>query len=196
MHAGPTHEKRFDPAGAERLLSLERHARLQPDQLLRTLGVAPGQTVADLGCGPGFWALPLAEIVGPTGRVAALDASPRMFELLARQNPPPWLDMVEAELPETGLPDAWADWVWLAFVFHEVEPPQALAAESLRILKPGGRVAVLDWRPDGAGESGPPRHHRIAPDEVARLLLEAGFREPEVSLRDEDTYLVTAAKPA
>ncbi len=196
MHPGPTQEKRFDPANAERLLSLERHARYLPDELLRSLGIAEGHRVADLGCGPGFWALPLAQIVGPSGRVAALDASPRMFELLARQNPPPWLDTIEAELPETGLPDGWADWVWLAFVFHEVEPPSALAQETLRILRPGGRVAVLDWRPDAAGESGPPRHHRIAPQEVARLLAEAGFAHPDVSLRDADTYLVTAAKPA
>lgn len=143
MRSTPSEEKRFDPSGAERLLSLERHARYLPEELLRSLGVAEGHRVADLGCGPGFWALPLARIVGASGRVAAIDASPRMLELLARQGPPPWLDMIEAELPDTGLPESWGDWVWLAFVLHEVDPHSGWRAR--RSGSSGRAVARRFW---------------------------------------------------
>ncbi|MCX7799239.1 MAG: methyltransferase domain-containing protein [Fimbriimonadales bacterium] len=195
MHSGSTTDKRFDPARAERLLSLERYARLQPDAFLRNLGIREGHRVADLGCGPGFWALPLAEIVGPNGRVVALDASPRMFELMLRQNPPAWLDMLEEELPATGLDADWADWVWMAFVWHEVEPASEMAREASRILRSGGQAAILEWRPDASGESGPPLQHRVAAEAVIRELARAGFRDAELRWQDPDQYLVVARKP-
>jgi SAM-dependent methyltransferase len=67
------------------------------------------------------------------------------------------------------------DWIWAAFVFHEVTPPEILARELRRLLKDTGTLAVLDWRPDAVTEAGPPRRHRLSVEQVTKYLREAGF---------------------
>ena len=184
------HERRFDPRQRGGLTGDARWARWNPPHLLALAGLRAGHTALDLGSGPGFWTLPMAEIVGPQGRVIALDVSPEMLAALAERNPPAHVRLLQGELPAINLPDAAVDFIWAAFVFHEVEPPGGLAAEMRRVLRPGGRLAVLDWRPDAKDESGPPRHHRISPQQIEGFLREAGFAHIQLAWQDEDAYLV------
>lgn len=186
-------DKRFDPAKRHDLLSEERQARWNPPAFLQQFGVRPGQTALDLGSGPGFWTLPLAGIVGPTGKVWALDVSQEMLETLAEQQPPAHVFPLLGELPAIGLETDTVDFIFAAFVYHEVEGDR-LAAEMLRVSRPGGQVAILEWRPDGAHQSGPPQHHRIWPDEVKRALREAGFARVTEAWRDAEAYVITAYK--
>lgn len=188
----PHDEKRFDPQRKGFLLGAEREAHWQPLHFLARLGLVPGQTVLDLGSGPGFWTLPLAQIVGADGKVIALDDSRELLDDLAARNPPAQVRLLPSSLPAIDLPDQSVDLAWAAFVFHEVEPPQRLAAELRRVVRPSGRIAVLDWRPDAAGEAGPPRGHRVGPEQVAAHLAAAGFADPALTWQDEDTYLVEA----
>ncbi len=187
-------DKRYDPSRRARLLRAERWQRWDPPRTLARLDVQPGQTVLDLGCGPGFWTLPLAELVGATGTVWALDVSQEMLAMLADRQPPPQVRLLRGELPAIDLPAASIDLAWAAFLFHEVEPPEQLAAELGRVVRPGGRVFVLDWRPGAPGESGPPLHHRLAAKQVGGYLQAAGFQPPAVVWRDEDVYLMAAER--
>jgi SAM-dependent methyltransferase len=168
-------EKRFDPARKGYLVSPDREARWSPQHFLLRLGLRTGQSVVDVGSGPGFWTLPLAGIVGPAGRVWALDVSQELLDDLAARNPPSQVQPVPSVLTHIELPDAAADLAWVAFVIHEVEPPAAFSAELRRVVKPGGRVAVLNWRPAAAGQAGPPRAHRVSPEQVIAWLNLAGF---------------------
>ncbi len=183
-------DRRFDPRHRQILTSAERWAQWDPPQFLARLGIHAGQSVADLGSGPGFWTLPLAELVGPTGQVWALDASQEMLDALASHNPPEQVRLLRAELPKLALPDGSIDLVWTAFVFHEVQPPEELARELHRVLKPGGRAIILDWRPDATSEKGPPRAHRFMPDQVASWLRAAGFARAEKTWQDADNYII------
>jgi len=191
-------ERRFDPDNQGTLLNAQRWERWAPPRLLARLDLQAGQTVLDLGCGPGFWTLPLAEIVGPQGTVWALDVSQEMLDALAARHPPPQVRLLRSELPTIDLLDAadgrnrGVDWVWAAFVFHEVEPPERLVAEIRRVTRPGGGVAVLDWRPDATGNNGPPRSHRLSPAQIGEYLLAAGFQVAVHIWQDEDAYLVEA----
>ena len=99
-------EKRFDPQKRHGLLSEKRQARWNPPQFLQRFAVQPGHAVLDLGCGPGFWTLPLAGIVGPTGTVWALDVSQEMLDALTEQQPPAHVIPVLGELPQIGLATA------------------------------------------------------------------------------------------
>jgi len=187
-------ERRFDPDYREALLSARRRERWDPMRFLARLDVQAGQTVLDLGCGPGFWTLPLAEIVGPAGTVWALDVSQEMIDTLTARHPPPQVRPLRGELPAIDLADGSVDWIWAAFVFHEVEPPQRLAAEMRRVTRPGGQVAVLDWRPDAVGDGGPPRSHRLSPAQVDAYLQAAGFQNGTQIYQDDGAYLITSVQ--
>jgi ubiquinone/menaquinone biosynthesis C-methylase UbiE len=186
-----SNDRRFDPKKCEALLSAERWARWNPPAMLAKAGVREGQVALDLGCGPGFWTLPLADIVGPGGQVFALDVSQDLLDALMARNPPSHVVAVRGELPVIDMPDASADFVWAAFVFHEVEEPLTLALEMRRVLRRGGRLAVLDWRPDASSESGPPRKDRLSPEQVCAYLKAGGFLEVNNLWKEDDTYLVT-----
>ncbi len=186
----PHDEKRFDPHRHQVLTSAERWAQWDPPRFLARLGVKAGQSVLDLGSGPGFWTLPLAELVGPTGHVWALDVSQEMLDALASRNPPPQVHPLRTELPRIVLPDHSVDVAWTAFVFHEEGPLEELARELRRVLKTTGRVVVLDWRPDAESEQGPPRAHRLTPEQVMTRLRAAGFTHVVETWHDADHYLI------
>ncbi len=187
-------DKRFDPRRQHALLNPERMAKWDPLRFLARFGILPGQTILDLGSGPGFWTLPLAESVGATGVVWALDGSQELLDALSARNPPPQVRLLHSELPQIALPDASVDLAWVAFVFHEVEPPEELSAELRRVVRADGRVAVLEWRPDAESEAGPPRAHRVRPDQVIARLQAAGFVRAGQTWQDADNFLVEAFK--
>ena len=185
---------RFDPKKCDALLSTERWTRWTPLALLAQAGMEAGESVLDIGCGPGFWTIPIAEIVGPPGQVIALDVSRELLDALVSRNPPPCVRPVLGELPAIDLPDASVDFIWAAFVFHEVEQPSVPTSEMHRVLRPNGRLAVLDWRPDASSDNGPPRQDRLSSEEVIAHLDGAGFRRIPNMWKDDDAYLVTACQ--
>lgn len=185
-------ECRFDPERAHRLLSKEREAKWRPRDFLRRWGIRPGLRVADLGCGPGFWTRPLAELVGAEGRVWAVDVSPEMLKRLRDRGAAPNVHLIQATLPDVPLASGCADWVWVAFAYHEVEAFAEFARALRRLVRPGGQVFVLEWRPDGASPQGAPRHHRLWPREIVEWLNSAGLKEVHVAWQNADTYLVQA----
>lgn len=186
------HERRFDPQKRHALHNVDREAKWQPRSLLQRFGIQPGQSVLDLGCGPGFWTFPLADIVGAAGIVWALDVSQEMLDALVDRKPPAQVRMLRSELPRIDLPDASVDWIWGAFVVHEIEPLENLMSEMQRILRPGGQLAILDWRPDTVHDDGPPRHHRLAFATVLEQLKAAGFEGFLQNWQHEDAYLIEA----
>ena len=187
-------DRRFDHRKMDMLMGADRQARWNPSTFINRFDIHPGASVLDLGSGPGFWTFPLADKVGAQGAVWALDVSREMLDELAKRNPSKQVRLLQSELPKIDLPDLSLDWIWAAFVLHEVTPPQKLADGMFRVAKAEGVVAVLDWRPDAAGESGPPRHHRLSVEQVAGFLREAGFRSVERTWQDEDAYLIQARR--
>jgi ubiquinone/menaquinone biosynthesis C-methylase UbiE len=173
------------------LISEEREARWKPREFLSRFHLPVDARVADLGCGPGFWTMPLAEIVGAHGVVWALDVSQDMLDALQARHPPPQVRLMRTELPHVDLPDAATDFIFAAFVLHEVPDLAVMSKELLRI---GGRVAVLEWRPDAVSEAGPPRPERLWSQDLLAVLKSAGFRRAQQIWQDDDNYLIEAEK--
>jgi ubiquinone/menaquinone biosynthesis C-methylase UbiE len=87
------------------------------------------------------------------------------------------VEPVHAEADRTELPNAACALVFLANVCHEFEDRDAVLRETRRILAPGGRVAILDWRPDVEPVHGPPLEHRIALSDALREMRLSGFEK-------------------
>ena len=112
-------------------------------------GIAPGHTVLDVGCGPGFAALDLAGIVGTHGRVLAVDRSRRFLESLvrlSREREIHWIEGFEQDLDHGDLPgDGRADAAWCRWVFAFVQNPRALLGRIARALRPGGALVFHEY---------------------------------------------------
>ncbi len=178
---------KFEPRHWERLVSSERRAFLDPDRFLDVIGIPTGHVVADLGAGPGFFTLPLAERVGPGGKVFALDVAPEMVALLRERQLPAQVEVLLSGETRLPLPDHAADLALLAFVLHELENPAKFLAEVRRIVRAHGRLVVLEWVPQEE-EMGPPLHERLSPKASAKLLGDAGFRAVESGMANGSNY--------
>lgn len=111
------------------------------------LQIGPGSTVADLGAGGGFFTVRLAEAVGPTGRVYAVDVSDRAVRGLTGRVEKEDLtnvDVVHSEAADPKLPDATLDAVLIVNAYHEMRSHQEVLAGIRRALKPGGRLVLVE----------------------------------------------------
>lgn len=190
------HDRMFRHEHAHLLDDPDRQRWLPADAVVHRLGLRPGMAIADVGAGTGYFALPLARSVAPDGQVFAVDVQPEMLEhLRARLQPGLPVALVEGEATRTTLKDESVDLVLLANVWHEVEHRTEALAEFARILRPGGRVAILDWRTDVEQPPGPPLAHRISGSDVRSTLRASGWKVGAPEAVGLFSYLVVAARP-
>jgi SAM-dependent methyltransferase len=131
---------------------LERPARAneeKPDLILAALDLKAGMTVADIGAGSGYYASRMAERVGPGGLVYAVDVQPGMIEYLNAQMARHERFNVAAVLgtaTDSRLEAASIDLAIMVDVYHEFEYPFEMLTSIVRALRPGGRVAFIEYR--------------------------------------------------
>lgn len=116
--------------------------------LWRTAGISYGDSVADLGCGPGFATLELARLVGPEGRVAAVDASERFVALVASRIDSLGLKNIsvsKGDVTALNLEPGTFDFVFSRWLYCFLREPEKAAREAHRILRPGGKLIVIDY---------------------------------------------------
>jgi ubiquinone/menaquinone biosynthesis C-methylase UbiE len=169
---------RFDPAQMDRLLSPERRAWQDPALILGHLDLPTKQTFADIGCGPGFFTLEAARMMGPTATIWGVDVAEEMLERLGQRameaglaNVKPTLAEEEDEYPlHTGSVAA----ALLANVYHETDPASNFLWELKRIMAPGAPVLVVEWKPEPT-PMGPPQGERLHMADVQEEFELAGF---------------------
>ncbi len=111
-------------------------------------GFTRGQTLIDVGCGPGYAAVDLAGIVGPEGRVLALDRSRRFLDVVehaAKTRGLPQIEAIECDLDETRWADAVADGAWSRWVYAFVRDPRAVLSRVAQRLRPGGVMVLHEY---------------------------------------------------
>jgi SAM-dependent methyltransferase len=152
-----------------------RDAWQKPVEVIHALELAPDAVVADIGAGTGYFAVRLARAV-PQGRVYGADIEPDMVRHLrerAAREQLPNLTPHFARADDAQLP-APVDLALLVDTYHHISDRAGYFRRLAGSLKPGGRVAIIDFRPDAP--TGPPEGARIAPDKVKSELAQAGFR--------------------
>jgi ubiquinone/menaquinone biosynthesis C-methylase UbiE len=190
-------EKRFPASEAHRLDNPARIEWLAPSEVLNTLNLHAGQTVADVGAGTGYLSLPFAQFVGPKGKIYAVDAQAGVLSLLQQKIDRSHVSnviLIHAEAHETGLPASCCGLFFMANVWHEIEHQSAVLKEAMRVLEPGGRVAILDWRPDVEPVHGPPVADRIDVSRAMESLRFAGFEQAVSTEVGRYSWLVQGEK--
>lgn len=187
---------KFDPAKAEKLLAPERYHRLKPDVLLEKLGVPPGGTILDLGCGNGFFTFPAAAAMGEDGMVIAADMSTEMLQLLKDRNPRDNVQVLKVDEVKMDVDSASVDGAVLIHLYHEFNNREANVRELKRVLKPDGKLMVVDKAPMASDESGPPNHHRVALETARAELEQWGFSVGIHEMYTEDAWIVIARRMA
>ena len=164
--------------GAEWLERPERHDEELPERVLDILGIQPGDVVADVGCGSGYYARRMAARVQPGGTVYCEDIQFEMLEIAksrAAAEGVVGITPVLGTATDPMLPQGEIDLVIIADVYHEMSDPKAMLAGIRRALVPQGRVALLEYRVEDGSGDWIKADHRMS---VRQVLLEwqaAGF---------------------
>ena len=145
--------------------------------MLQSLGIRPGQTVCDMGCGNGFYTLQLAKLVGPKGLVYAVDIQPEMLQMLARNAAAARLPNI---LPVLGtpidprLPTGEIDIMLCVDVYHEFSHPEAMLQKIRASLAPDGELVLVEFRGEDPAVPIKPLH-KMTKAQVRAELEPAGF---------------------
>jgi ubiquinone/menaquinone biosynthesis C-methylase UbiE len=135
--------------GAPWLIRDTREQEENPSVVLKQLGLKPGMIVCDMGCGNGFYSLPIAEMVAPTGKVLAVDIQAEMLQLLSRRSAEKKIeniDMILGTVVDPKLPKGEIDMILMVDVYHEFSNPEFMLDAIRKSLKPTGVIALVEFR--------------------------------------------------
>jgi ubiquinone/menaquinone biosynthesis C-methylase UbiE len=192
------HHKRFNPANLQRLEDPDRGQLFPVDRILTLAGVKPQMTIVDIGVGTGYFAIPIAKLVAPN-KLYGVDVSSEMLDYLRNKLTQPGMprniELLKGEATSTALPNACCDVVLISAVWHEIDDAEPVLAEFARILKPAGRLVLIDWSPDGIRPPGPPLEHRVALDTVRETLTASKWKTMHAEPLNSSVYLLVAERP-
>jgi ubiquinone/menaquinone biosynthesis C-methylase UbiE len=163
--------------GAPWLVRESRQREEDCRTMLQALGVKPGQTVCDMGCGNGFYTLQLARLVGPRGLVYAVDIQPEMLQMLARNAAEARLANIRPVLGtpiDPRVPAGEIDMMLCVDVYHEFSHPEAMLAKIKESLAPDGQLVLVEFRGEDPAVPIKPLH-KMTKAQVRAELEPAGF---------------------
>lgn len=166
------------PGGILWLERSERETEERPADVIEALQIKPGQTIADLGAGSGYYSFRIASLVGPTGKVLAIDIEPAMLEVItqrARRESIANIATVRSSAQDPNLAPRSVDLLFMVDVYHELEFPYEVMTKVRAALKPGGRVALVEYRAEDPDVQIKPVH-KMSERQVRREMQAAGFK--------------------
>jgi ubiquinone/menaquinone biosynthesis C-methylase UbiE len=164
--------------GAPWLVRDSRQREEDCQRLLAELTVKAGDVVCDMGCGNGFYTLKLADLVGAKGKVYAVDVQPEMLRLLGRRAKQAGAKNIVPVLGtavDPRLPAGQMDLVLLVDVYHEFSHPEQMLSAIRRSLKPGGRVALAEFRAEDP-EVPIQALHKMSKEQILREFSPNGLK--------------------
>ena len=163
--------------GAPWLVRESRQREEDCRMMLKSLGLKPGQTVCDMGCGNGFYTLQLARLVGPRGLVYAVDIQPEMLQMLVRNAAEARLANIRPVLGtpiDPRLPAGEIDMMLCVDVYHEFSHPEAMLGKIKESLAPDGQLVLVEFRGEDPAVPIKPLH-KMTKAQVRAELEPAGF---------------------
>jgi ubiquinone/menaquinone biosynthesis C-methylase UbiE len=172
----------------------ERRKWQNPEQILADIGLKPGMTFADIGCGRGFFTIPAAKIIGQTGKVLASDIDSESIEMLKEKAQKENLRNIQTQASKAEdkpICDNCADIVFFGQCLHDFEDPTKALNNARKTVKSGGLLANLDWKKQKM-ENGPPFDIRFSEERASSLIKKAGFEVVETTSSGPYHYIIKA----
>lgn len=164
--------------GAEWLIRDSREREERCSLLLVNLGIKPGMTVCDMGCGNGFYALQIAKMVGRQGKVLGVDIQPEMLQMLkarAAEQKVKNVVPILGTLHDPKLPVGEIDLILCVDVYHEFSHPVHMLAAMRKSLAPGGLVALVEYRAEDPNVPIKPEH-KMSKAQILKEWEKNGFK--------------------
>jgi len=168
----------------------------QPQKVITALNIKPGEVIADLGSGGGYFTFKLAQAAGPTGKVYAVDIDSDMVDLVGKRVKSEGVSNVETVLAKADdpmLPKSGVDLIFTSNTYHHIDNRIAYFANLRKYLRPAGRVAIIDFD-RRAWIEGLLRHY--TPSEFIRSEMDqAGYAlQHEPDFLDRQSFLIFTVK--
>jgi ubiquinone/menaquinone biosynthesis C-methylase UbiE len=176
---------------------------VNPGKIIEILDIRPQMTVADFGCGSGHYVIEAARRVGKSGKVYGIDIQQEMLSFVRSQAGLEHLTNIETIWTDLETPDATrlkentVDVVIVSNILFQAKNKEQIVKEAFRVLKAGGKVAVIEWdiekQPAGFG---PPMDSRISPADSKSLFEKQGFYLEKEFNPGENHYGLIFKKPS
>jgi ubiquinone/menaquinone biosynthesis C-methylase UbiE len=164
--------------GAAWLIRPEREEEERASESFQQLQLKPGMVVCDMGCGNGYWSLPIARDVGETGRVLAVDIQIEMLQKLRERSERAKLNNIEpirGDVDDPNLPVNEVDLLLMVDVYHEFSHPESMLWGIRRSLTPTGVVALLEYREEDPTVPIKPLH-KMSKTQILKEYHDNGFK--------------------
>lgn len=173
------------------------------ETIFEAIGVREAVTVCEIGAGDGGLSIAAARLVGPGGRVYTSElGESRVNELRERvaKSDLAQITVVAGDAARTNFPDAACDALFMRNVYHHFAEPAVMNASIAAALKPGGRLAVVDFAPPSkeaarAADRDEDGMHGVSAESVSRELKEAGFESVTSASGTQRWFMVVVEKP-
>lgn len=168
-----------------------RRAGLVEDWM-EALHIQPGARVLDVGAGPGYVSLVLANRVGPDGLVYAVDRSADALAYLERLKRERGVTQIQGIVGDATTLDPGAlrpDSALVTMVLHHTDDPPGVLANVARLLPAGAPAVVAEFHPEGPCEQGPPQSERLPPEQVREWCEAAGFEALTYQRQTPEHYM-------
>ena len=187
-------DKKFDPRKLQKLNDPQRLIDIPPDYVWEKLNLDRPEVMVEIGAGTGFFSVAFLQ-KSKSSTIYACDLSDIMTDWVKENVSPQYPHIIPLKAGEHSLPldGGFADLVFMINVHHELENPLLTLEEAYRVLKPDGRIFIVDWKKKDMPE-GPPKGIRCSPEQVKEQLKTAGFKHLDIHNELQKHFLVVGRK--
>lgn len=171
--------KKLDNSKAKMFNKKASDPKSKPDQILETLALQPGQNIADIGAGGGYFSLRFADAVGKEGQVYAVDTNPGFLEFIRNSAIEKRLNNVKTVLAtedKFNLPEKSLNFIFLRNVYHHLPNRVEYFINLTRLLKPGGKVVIIEYKRGGLFSFRRIFGHYVSREIIVEEMNEAGYQ--------------------